>query len=166
MAEGAQYSPSVRGHLSLPGIHSRITGNDPAPPRIHPLKDAGTYHTQRSISCRPARTALALLSASIAVTLLSCRPWTGTGMEPECADLFRKIEDVRHGPQPCDTDRDCTVWMNGHYWNGCPEEVNRNNSRKLDGMKRSYEDRGCRAETDGNCAPRLIRGCIRGRCGG
>jgi hypothetical protein len=58
------------------------------------------------------------------------------------------------------------VWNNGAFWDGCPNEMNATNARKLDELRKAYEGAGCTVTTRADCAARQIRGCVEGACGG
>lgn len=82
-----------------------------------------------------------------------------------CTDLLSKIRTIRDGRHPCKTDGDCAVWHNGVFWDGCPTEVNRENLKKLEALRRRFDTLGCSADTNGDCAPLLIKACAGTTCG-
>jgi hypothetical protein len=83
-----------------------------------------------------------------------------------CKTTLDEIHALRSGAQPCMRPDECTVWVSGEYWNGCPVEVNVGNARKLDALRITYETTSCPVETNAACAPRRIVGCKNGTCGG
>ena len=83
-----------------------------------------------------------------------------------CAAKLDAIRAVRHAAHACSRPEDCTVWINGRYWNGCPTEVSVANAKKLDSLRAEYEAAGCPVEENAACAPQQIRGCQNGTCGG
>ena len=85
---------------------------------------------------------------------------------PSCKPQLDAIRALRYGSQRCRQPEDCTVWNNGHYWDGCPNEMSITNALKLDALRKAYEDSGCTVETTASCAPYGIRGCVHGVCGG
>jgi hypothetical protein len=86
--------------------------------------------------------------------------------DPErCSELLEQIRALRDGPQPCESQDECTVWHNGAYWDGCPPEVNAGNAARLDELRGTFEQEGCVAVTERLCPPRRVRGCVLGTCG-
>ena len=83
-----------------------------------------------------------------------------------CTAKLDAIRAVKQGVHACSRSEECTVWIHGKYWNGCPTEVSVANAKKLDSLREEYEAAGCPVEENAACAPQRIVGCRNGTCGG
>jgi len=113
------------------------------------------------------RSTILLAALALAACGTCSKPQEQTAVpDPErCSEILEEIRSTRDGPQPCESQDECTVWHNGAYWDGCPPEVNTDSAARLDELRATFDEEGCEAVTDRLCPPRRIRGCVLGTCG-
>ena len=85
--------------------------------------------------------------------------------DAQCAVELAAIRALRDGRQPCSHSRDCVLWPNEEYWDGCPRELNLTHATQLTALRETYRSHGCSASETGACST-TVRGCVFESCGG